>query len=319
MSNEQIEIIILSFAIFVWLQVSILTIGNRSYSMHYESHALFKRKWLLKLIYFKPKHFHRYTVWDVVEFFSSYIIIIISLIFFPLSFVFDNLGKVYSIILLVVLGISMFFEVAKIIYIDISNRHELGNWLKNDFNPPLNEKKSKVLSAIIAYGTTNRKRIDNLYENKLKNVNPKDTVKIEKLDDEFIQYYRDYKKLYFYGDNIFYTSNKKESFIVRVKFYSGKRAEFPILNGNKYMPHLVIEGTRTYCGVVFVESTLDKYDEFGDAKINTLYNLELYNKFSVGVSFKIHEGNKIVGEGTIISVDNSWKRGKRFDEKRNEN
>ena len=41
-------------------------IGNRSYSLWYETHFLIEKKGICKLIYFKPKHFDRYTLYKEV-------------------------------------------------------------------------------------------------------------------------------------------------------------------------------------------------------------------------------------------------------------
>lgn len=69
MTNEQICILLLSLSIFALLQMNVWNIGNRQYSMHFESTHLIKRKGIFKLIYYKPKHFHRYSIWEVISFF----------------------------------------------------------------------------------------------------------------------------------------------------------------------------------------------------------------------------------------------------------
>lgn len=43
-------------------------IGNRFYSAWYETHFLIEKKGVTKLIYFKPKHFGRYTLYEVFRF-----------------------------------------------------------------------------------------------------------------------------------------------------------------------------------------------------------------------------------------------------------
>ena len=53
-----------------WLQNEASgNIGNRPYSSWYETHFLVERKGICKLIYFKPKHFGRYTLFEVACFF----------------------------------------------------------------------------------------------------------------------------------------------------------------------------------------------------------------------------------------------------------
>ena len=48
-------------------------IGNRSYSAWYETHFLLKKKGICSLIYYKPKHFGRYTLFEVFCFFFSFL------------------------------------------------------------------------------------------------------------------------------------------------------------------------------------------------------------------------------------------------------
>ena len=48
-------------------------IGNRSYSLWYETHFLIKKQGICKLIYFRPKHFGRYTLYEVISFFVSFL------------------------------------------------------------------------------------------------------------------------------------------------------------------------------------------------------------------------------------------------------
>lgn len=83
-------------------------------------------------------------------------------------------------------------------------------------------------------------------------------------------------------------------------FDETKRKEIPNLNSEKYMPHLVIKGTKTFLGIVFESSDIKNFNENGKAIIRTLYDLDLYNNLLVGTEFTIREGNKIVGFGKII-------------------
>ena len=52
-------------------------IGNRPYSIWYETHFLIGKKGICKLIYFKPKHFDRYTFYEVFSFFASYVLVFV--------------------------------------------------------------------------------------------------------------------------------------------------------------------------------------------------------------------------------------------------
>jgi hypothetical protein len=49
-------------------------IGNRSYSTWYETHFLIEKTGFCKWIYFKPKHFGRYTLFEVINFFLSFLL-----------------------------------------------------------------------------------------------------------------------------------------------------------------------------------------------------------------------------------------------------
>lgn len=50
-------------------------IGNRSYSIWYRTHFLIKKQGVCKFIYYKPKHFERYTLYEVISFFWSFLCI----------------------------------------------------------------------------------------------------------------------------------------------------------------------------------------------------------------------------------------------------
>lgn len=67
------DIIILIYGAICWFAFGQTeasgNIGNRSYSIWYSTHCLMEKKGICKLIYFKPKHFDRYTLYEVVTFF----------------------------------------------------------------------------------------------------------------------------------------------------------------------------------------------------------------------------------------------------------
>ena len=48
-------------------------IGNRAYSIWYITHFLIEKKGICNLIYFQPKHFDKYTLYEVVSFFASFL------------------------------------------------------------------------------------------------------------------------------------------------------------------------------------------------------------------------------------------------------
>lgn len=55
-------------------------IGNRAYSIWYETHFLIEKKGICSLIYYKPKHFARYTLYEVVSFFVSFLCVFLFLL-----------------------------------------------------------------------------------------------------------------------------------------------------------------------------------------------------------------------------------------------
>lgn len=52
-------------------------IGNRGYSIWYSTHFLIEKQGICSLIYFKPKHFERYTLYEVISFFATYLCVIV--------------------------------------------------------------------------------------------------------------------------------------------------------------------------------------------------------------------------------------------------
>ena len=71
-TNDLIWLIYAAIGTFLAGQVEASgNIGNRAYSVWYETHLLLERKGLCRLIYFKPKHFGRYTLYEAANFFTS--------------------------------------------------------------------------------------------------------------------------------------------------------------------------------------------------------------------------------------------------------
>lgn len=61
-------------ATFAWGQLAASGyIGNRPYSIFYETRCLIRPVGLFRLIYFRPKHFGRHTCFEVCAFFTSYL------------------------------------------------------------------------------------------------------------------------------------------------------------------------------------------------------------------------------------------------------
>ena len=75
MENNEIALLLygLMMCILLGQMEASGNIGNRSFSIWYETHFLIEKKGICKLIYFKPRHFERYTLYEVVGFFASYL------------------------------------------------------------------------------------------------------------------------------------------------------------------------------------------------------------------------------------------------------
>ena len=167
------EIVSLLFGLIVcfWFGQlgSIGYIGNRSYSCWYETHFLIRRVGLCKLIYYKPKHFGRYTLFEVVCFFSSYVFLII----FGGIAILLSLKIITSLILyIIVVSLSMLLFIGFLVTVII-----------NDIGAH-NDKK-------IRFNFDDRQcSIDNIkldYRSKIESVKS-DFDKVENINKEFIEY-----------------------------------------------------------------------------------------------------------------------------------
>lgn len=77
-TNELIFLIWGAIACVIFCQLAASgNIGNRAYSIWYVTHYLIEKRGICNLIYFQPKHFERYTLYEVVSFFASFLSIII--------------------------------------------------------------------------------------------------------------------------------------------------------------------------------------------------------------------------------------------------
>lgn len=200
MSNETIGIIFIAIGLFTMLQISTWTIGNRPYSMHYKSHGLVEKKGIIKLIYFKPQHFHRYNITEVISFFMSYFYLLFGMIFVILSELNESLSILGMDILAVSSIVLPFWMLARVIYVEITYRKEEKYRI---FETKL-VTDDKLINELFKYAGSLRFNLDHLYELKLKKIDPNDKEKIEELDKEYIQYYRDYKKIYVKKNKVYY-------------------------------------------------------------------------------------------------------------------
>ena len=194
-------------------------IGNRSYSMYYESHGLVERKGILKLIYYKPKHFHRYSIWEVTFFFFSFFVLVVFGIMFGIGFFYPLIHTIGLIAVFCCFGLFLIAELIRISCIDIQCKKEdkYRASPKPDLDtldlPNVKDKWVKsVIKKSIIYGGTIRGSLIVLYNSKIKKAKG-NKIKIDSIDSEFIQYYRDYKKITVDKNKVIYKADeiKKDS------------------------------------------------------------------------------------------------------------
>lgn len=305
--KEQFSTLFIAIVTFGWLQISTFNIGNRQYSMHYKSHNLVKKEGLAKLIYFKPKHFQRYSIWEVLSFFSSYLQLFAFCILFILGFFYPSLTLISEIASFLVLAISFFAEFFKILYIDITNHKEeklmyqrIANSSSNHQYANLPKKHNKILRSLISYSQTTRYKLELLYEERMEKIKKTDEAAVEKLNQEFIQYFKDYKIVSVENSCVIYSKDRRIRYKIEYIFDSKKRNEFPNLTNHLYCPHLVIKGSKEYLGVVFEEASVFEFDQQGIGIIQSLHFPDRYQALVPGIEFAFKEGNKIVGSGKIL-------------------
>ncbi len=200
MNNETIGIIFMTICLFFGYQTNTWNIGNRPYSMHYKSHGLIEKKRLIKLIYYKPQHFHRYHITEVISFFTSYLCLIIGIVFSIVSGINNSLSTIFIIILTIFMLIWIFGSFIKVVCIDIEYKKEE----KYRISETNLEVDGKLMNEIFKYAGSLRFNLDQSYDLRLKKIDPNDKEKIDKLDREYIQYYRDYMKIYVKKNKVYY-------------------------------------------------------------------------------------------------------------------
>lgn len=166
-------------------------------------------------------------------------------------------------------------------------------------------KSEKVIinnNPMLDYAQTTRYQLETLYRKELENLSTEDLESIDAVDEKYISYFRNYKDICFIKNKVAFENNNVIRYDIECKFYGDKRETFPNLNSGNYMPHLVIRGTKDYLGIIFESSNLSEFDLTGEAKIRTIYDLGIYELLKERTEFTIREGNKIVGEGRIISI-----------------
>ena len=305
MDNEIIHILFLAVGSFAWNQIGVWTIGNRQYSISYMTRATFERKGILKLIYFKPKHFGCYSIWEIIGFYFSYIVLFVSLLFACVGLANEGIAKIGVFISFVLFGISFIFGIIKIIYIEVSRLIEENKEKhnrKNIHNAANFEgfEHSKIIDSMFAYALTKRGQLESLYQREICKIKKEDLESIAKVNKAFKKYFSDIDYIEIENNKIIYTSGARASFEVEYIFYSGKRKEMPILNTKVYRPHVVINGSKEFLGICFVNGTVNQFDQLGTGTIEGLYSPYMYDCLTEGIEFTIREGNKIVGRGKIL-------------------
>lgn len=201
-------ILLLGFAL---LHGSVAWIGNRPYSKKYESYCLIKKRGIMKLIYFKPKHFNRYTLDEVLFFFVSFAYLLSGIILHILS-VFSVIPiKTLTLITFVMTGVAFLAVVVKLLYIDTTQKIEetfykkkQPKYTEEEYQEKLlviqkfakDKKAMKILKKSLEweykYGNSKviYERYLELYKKNIRNAK-----RLEEIDSEFIGYYKNYKKI----------------------------------------------------------------------------------------------------------------------------
>ena len=123
--NEFIVIILGAIASFFLGQIHAAgNIGNRPYSVWYNTHFLVEKKGVCKLIYYKPKHFERYTLFEVIFFFGSYISVLVFAIFGLLQYFDCITTKTADAIYLLIVGLNLSSILAIVLNNDIGSHRD---------------------------------------------------------------------------------------------------------------------------------------------------------------------------------------------------
>ena len=185
-------------------------IGNRPYSIWYSTHCLVEKKGICKWIYFKPKHFERYTLYEVISFFASYLSVLILGIMAVLRLANLVHANVIYTVCLVIFGLFYLssFVVAMINEIGYRRDKKKKFYLEHgerEVAPPIpqsalpgdNAPASKVMQ--LAFDNRNHAyfTIHNLWDSyhiRLREAG-KDTQKRNKVNLDYIGYFKNIKNL----------------------------------------------------------------------------------------------------------------------------
>ena len=209
MNNETIGIIFMTVCLFFGYQINTFNIGNRPYSMHYKSHGLVEKKGLMNLIYYKPQHFHRYHITEVISFFVSFFCLLLGIVFSIISEINNSLSSILIFILTILMFIWIIGSFVKVVYIDITYKKEE----KYRISETTLQVDDKLMNELFKYAGSLRFNLDHSYELRLNKIDPNDKEKIDELDKEYIQYYKDYKKIYVKKNKVIYVEEINDGLV----------------------------------------------------------------------------------------------------------
>lgn len=193
-------------------------IGNRAYSSWYETHFLMERKGICRLIYYTPKHFGRYTLYEVCSFFSSFIYCAIAVVVAFLAHVNVVTEIVLNVLFIVAIGLLFISSFVIVIINDIGSHKddkkrfylETGErkvYEIQDIPSFVDNLNNKLMSKVISLGIQQRNNtyftIYNLrdsYYTKIEKAK-NDITKIENINKEYINYFKNIEKLVVLKEN----------------------------------------------------------------------------------------------------------------------
>ncbi len=208
-------VIIFSIANFLYYQFCAGGhIGNRMYSTWYETHFLVTKKGLGRFIYFKPKHFGRYTLYEASCFVISFLSIIVIITFAILRTLNIITWNSLLLIMFCPFGVMFLIEFAICVINDIGHNldekkrfyMEAGEREASAYpaNTPvdiiegsLNSLSKRVMKVYANDRFNEYFTIYNLYDSYYSAIASKkgDKTKIEQVNVEYINYFRNIEKL----------------------------------------------------------------------------------------------------------------------------
>ena len=221
--NDWLTIIFPMLGVIAWLQNEASgNIGNRPYSSWYETHFLVERKGICKLIYFKPKHFGRYTLFEAACFFASFAYILIYLavgLIWNAGLIDKNTTLAIFMILAVITVIASLIIIA---INDIGSHKDKKKKFYNETGERCSQQTADLLINTVKTALkTGNKLVDKVMQQDFENrFNPyytiynlwdsywrriskagKDEQKIEEINLQYIEYFKNIEKLVVIKEN----------------------------------------------------------------------------------------------------------------------